>query len=394
MSQPFYKTFISTFLISLLLIAAFLGGYLVRDRQVAGNDLPILVEALGLLLKHGYNDPPTGSILEYGMIRGMLQAYGDPYTSFSEPAQHELTSNNLEGKFGGIGVQLQEDAEGFPILLPIPDSPAALAGILEGDRLVQVDDLVITPETPIETVQAAARGKVGSRVRISVERPPGGERLDFEIVRAEFTLPSVTSYLAPDEPRLGVVKVNVMAATTPEEITQAVQDLRQRGAQVFALDLRDNFGGLLTSGVDTARLFLKQGLVMTEQYRGQEAKNFSVEKAGDLADIPLVVLVNQNTASAAEITAGALQVQLRAKLIGTHTYGKDTVQLVFELRDKSSLQVTAAHWWVPDQAEAKPPSLAGIGLQPDIPLTEAPPDPAGGPDLALQSAIQYLLSGD
>ncbi len=393
MQKTFFGTFVSTFLIALLVIAAFLGGYLVRDRQVAANDLPILVEAFKLLLQHGYNDPPPGSALEYGMIRGMLQAYGDPYTSFSEPAQHELTTNNLEGKFGGIGVQLQEDAEGFPILLPIPDSPAALAGVMEGDRLIQVDDLVITTDTPIETVQAAARGKVGSHVRVIVERPPGGERLNFDIVRAEFNLPSVTSYLAPDEPRLGVIKVNVMAATTPDEIVKAVQDLRQRGAEVFALDLRDNFGGLLTSGVDTARLFLKQGLVMAEQYKGQEAKNFPVEKVGELADIPLVVLVNQNTASAAEITAGALQVQQRAELIGTHTYGKDTVQLVFELEDKSSLQVTAAHWWVPDQAGVKSPSLAGIGLQPDIHLTDTPPNPAGGPDPALQAAISFLLGG-
>ena len=133
---------------------------------------------------------------------------------------------------------------------------------------------------------------------------------------------------------------------------------------------------------------------MQEQYKGQEVKSYSVENPGSLADLPLVILVNQNTASAAEIAAGALQAQQRAVLIGTRTYGKDSVQLVFELKDKSSLQVTAARWWIPTATGGQPQPLAGVGLQPDIILDMAE---LSGQDQSidpvLQQAIQYLLGG-
>ena len=390
----FYKTFFSSLAAGIILVATFFAGYLVRDQQVSGRDFPILIEAKNLLNQYGYHPVPDGPVLEYGMIRGMIQAYNDPYTSFSEPVQHELASNSLEGKFGGIGVQLQEDSQGYPVLIPIPGSPAEKIGILEGDRLVQADELLILAETPHETIQAAIRGKVGTKVVIVIERPPDYHRLEFEIERAEFNLPSVTGYLAPGESRLGIIKVNLMAATTPDEIKATVNDLQDRGALVFALDLRDNFGGLLTSGVDTARLFLMEGQVMQEQYKGQEVKSYSVENPGSLTDLPLVILVNQNTASAAEIAAGALQAQQRAILIGARTYGKDSVQLVFELKDKSSLQVTAARWWIPTATGGQPQPLAGVGLQPDIILdmTELSGQDQSI-DPVLQQAIQYLLGG-
>lgn len=387
--RSFKNTFWLTFIIGIAGVSGFWGGYLVRDQQIIEGDLPILMEARELLLKHGYQDVPADPALEYGMIRGMIQAYNDPYTSFSEPAQHELSTNNLEGRFGGIGAQLEKDANGNFILLPLPNHPASNAGVIEGDRLIKVDELEITPETTMDTILAALRGKVDTVVNISITRPPDFKKYDFRIKRADISLPSVISYLAPIDNRLGVVKVNIMAATTPDEIEKAVLDLQQRGAQAFALDLRDNFGGLLDSGVDTARLFLASGEIMRQKYKGESVKTYSVISEGPLSELPIVILVNQNTASAAEITAGALQKQQRAMLIGTHTYGKDSVQLVFELRDKSSLQVTAARWWVPDENSEVPESIAGVGLQPDIPV-----DLSGtnGPDPAIQAAIETLFT--
>jgi len=132
--------------------------------------------------------------------------------------------------------------------------------------------------------------------------------------------------------------------------------------------LRNNGGGLLDAGIETARLFLDDGVVITQQYRGRDPEVFRVEKRGALADIPLVVLVNHNSASAAEIIAGALQAHGRAELVGTPTYGKDTIQLVFDLEDGSSLHVTAAHWWLPGMESG----IAGQGLQPDWPVQEDP----------------------
>jgi carboxyl-terminal processing protease len=166
-----------------------------------------------------------------------------------------------------------------------------------------------------------------------------------------------------------------------------VDDLLARNAQVFILDLRDNYGGLLTAGVDTARLFLSEGEIIQQQYRDQEIETFRVEKAGKLMDIPLAILVNHNTASAAEIIAGSLQANQRAKLIGTPTYGKDSIQLVFDLADGSSLHVTSAQWWIPGLSYP----LGGSGLQPDIVVEEVAPQ---GPDPVIQAAIQSLLGGE
>ena len=385
----FNKFFFATFFTGVIIIGSFLGGYFFRDQQISTDDLPILVEAQKLLIKYGIYDPPEDRVLEYGMIRGMIEAYGDPYTSFSEPIQHELTTNNLEGHYGGIGVQLMRDGENFPILIPIKGSPADKSGIQEGDRLIQIDDLNVLKDTPTETIQAAIRGKVDTKVHLFVARPPDYHEIEFSIVRSDFTIPSVTGYIAPTEPRLGIIKINIMAATTPDEIIESVTSLQKRGAQAYAIDLRDNYGGLLTSGVDTARLFLQEGEVLQEQYKGKESKTYSVDKKGVLSDLKIVILVNRNTASAAEITAGALQKLRNSKLIGTPTYGKDSIQLVFELGDKSSLQITAANWWIPDKNGAIPPSIKGTGLTPDILLGE---NSLENQDPAVQAAVDYFFA--
>ncbi|MBN1148596.1 MAG: S41 family peptidase [Anaerolineales bacterium] len=376
-----------TLLLFVYLFLAFMGGYLYHQNQAPEADFPLLGEANKLLLEHGLKEPPADPALEYGMIHGMLQAYGDPHTAFTEPPQNELQTQALEGKFGGIGAQLSQDTNGYWVLFPFPDGPASKGGIQDGDRLLAVDDLPILPETPADSVQSAIRGPVGEKVKLTVGRPPDYNPLDFTIKREEIPLPSVTWRLDLEQPSVGVIKVNLMAASTPDEIQRAVQDLRQRGASLFVLDLRDNPGGYLTAGVDIARLFLKEGVVMQQQYRGQEVDTYEVEKPGTLAEIPLVVLINQGSASAAEIAAGALQAQKRAPLIGVPSFGKDTIQLVFTLADQSSLRVTAARWWIPGLASP----LEGVGLQPDI-LVD-PAAQASSPDPILQAAIQRLLEG-
>ncbi len=359
----------------------FLRGELTPDSARWG----VLAQAHDILEQHGLKEAASDTVLEYGMIRGMLQAYDDPYTIFVEPAQHELETNTLEGSFGGVGVRLGRDEQNYTVLYPFPESPAAIAGVQEGDRLVQVDDLPITPETSVETIQAALRGPVNQRVRISVQRPPDFQELSFEIRRQEIALPSVTWHLDSREARLGVIEINVIAASTPDEVLKAAQDLQNRGASAFVLDLRDNFGGLLTAGVDTARLFLSQGTIIEQQYKGKAIETQRVEKPGPLTEIPLAILINQHTASAAEIIAGALQAQGRARLVGAPSYGKDTIQLVFNLKDGSSLHVTSAKWWVPDLSTP----LAGSGLQPDVPVETAPDGQAA--DAVLRAAAELFF---
>jgi len=369
------------FLLSIVL--AFVSGFLTYSR-IHGTtaDLNILAQARNVLENHAYYDLPPISELEYGMIRGMLEAYDDPYTRFVEPNQHELDSDTLEGSYDGIGATIDHDSGGYPILHPFPDGPATLVGILDGDRILFIDELTVTQETDLDEMVVALRGPEGEAVVLTISRPPTHNPLTFSILRESIPLPSVTWYLAPNNAEVGVIKINIIAASTQDEIQNAVTSLQQQGALYYLLDLRGNGGGLVDAGINIARLFLADGDVLEEQYRGEEIQTYRVTQIGPLAAIPLVILVDEHTASAAEIVAGALQAHERATMIGQTTFGKDSVQLVFNLEDNSSIHVTAAKWWIPGLGN----SIEEHGLQPDI-LVES----GQNPDPVIEAAIQFLV---
>ena len=367
----------------IVIAAAFLAGYYAHRMIILpGGDFPQLTQAYQLMKEHAYDPLPSDGLMENGMIRGMLQVYNDPYTVLIDPPQAELQNDQLSGKFGGIGVRIEKDTLGDYRLFPFPDSPAASSGILEGDLLTGINELLITRETPIDNIEAEIRGPVGSVVEISYLRLSETESQTVKVTRKEIGLPSVTYHLVPERPDVGIVQLNVVADTSPKEITDAMRDLMGRGAQFFILDLRNNPGGLVDAGVRVARLFLTNGDVLQEQYKGQDIQTFSVEAVGEFANAPLVVLVNNNTASAAEIVAGAIQGQQRAELIGSVTYGKDSVQLVFDLKDRTSLHITSARWWIPGLELPR----KGQGLQPDILLT---PEQASGNEAVLAALEQF-----
>lgn len=371
-------------LVAVGFVSAFLSGYFLRSyKNSQSNEFLVLNQTYNILLNHSYLDLPESKSLEYGMIRGMLQASGDPYATFQEPAQHELESNSLQGSFGGIGVELTRNQDGGILIYPIIGSPAHQAGIQDRDQLISVDDFIISLETPLDNIKAAIRGPVGNIVEISVIRNPDDNPLDYAIRRAQIHLPSVTWHFAPDNPIIGIINVNIIAESTSEEIPKAVKEMQEQGSNYFILDLRDNGGGLLTAGVEIAKLFLENGSILKQQYRGKKVETFEVKSPGQFVDLPLILLINHNTASAAEIVAGALQVDDRALLVGEPTFGKDSIQLIFNLQDDSSLHVTAAKWWIP----GLDPALSNIGLQPDIAIF---PD-GSDEDLVMKAAIQSLL---
>jgi len=376
------RTFISYTLFLLSFALAFTSGYFSYEHMHNSTaDLNILAQARSVLENNALYEMPPATELEYGMIRGMLQAYGDPYTQFVEPNQHELNSDNLEGSYGGIGAALGHDSEGYPILHPFPNSPATKIGILDGDRILSVDDLVVTKETTIDEIVATLRGPEGDPVVLRISRPPTYSSHSFTIQRESIPLPSVTWYLAPSDSEVGIIKINIIAASTTEEIQNAVNSLKNQGVLYYALDLRGNGGGLVDAGVNIARLFLENGDVLEEQYSGESIKTYRVTKIGSLATLPLLILVDENTASAAEIVAGALQAHGRALIIGQTTYGKDSIQLVFDLEDKSSIHVTAAKWWIPGLGL----SIGEHGLQPDVIVAAGE-----NPDPVIETAIQFL----
>jgi len=364
-------------------LAAFLSGFFLNtffDSKT--NEFPILNQAYNILVNHTSVTLPEPPALEYGMIRGLLESSNDPYAAFQEPVQHELESNNLEGSFGGIGVEITINPEGKFILIPISGGPASDAGIQSGDHLLKVDDLNIIETTNLDQVNAAIRGPTGSSVKIIVKRDQPGKNLEFDITREVIHLPSVTWFMAPRNEDIGILNVHIIADSTAGEIEKAILQLKSGGANMFILDLRDNGGGLLTAGVDTARLFLEEGIIIQQQYRGQDVETFRVTKPGPLSDLAMVILINHNTASAAEIIAGTMKMHGKAILIGENSFGKDSIQLIFDLDDGSSLHVTAAKWWLPGLE----PEIGEGGLQPDILVSQHESEI----DSILNTAIEYL----
>lgn len=364
--------------IVIVLLAVAVGFFSHRFIAQYRGELGLLRQAREILLNNTILELPPEPNLEYGMIRGMLEAVGDPYTYFVEPAVHEIQSDQLTGSFGGVGVRLERDTDSNWRLYPLPDSPAMAAGVADGDLLLQVENLEITSDLEETTILAAIRGEKGRPVSLTVLRD--GQILHFTIKRQSVPLPSVTWNLVPEAPDIGLVQIHTIASTTAEEIEDALNALQEAGATAFILDFRNNGGGLVEAGIDIAELFLEKGILLERQFKGQDVETFTVEEPGPFPGIPLVVLVNGRTASSAEIITGALQVHGRALLIGSPTFGKTTIQYVFDLQDGSSLHVTSGAWWIPGQT---------FPLAPDISVGE---DPTGVE--SLQAGIEALSTRD
>jgi carboxyl-terminal processing protease len=379
----------------LFLATAFFAGYIVRATDAEANQpfnllaaggngkYPLLDEIHGLLATHYIGTLPDDKTLQYGAAHGLVAAVGDPYTVFVEPPAHQLETQSLAGQYGGIGVVLSLSSAGETLLAPYPDSPAAKGGVLEGDVLLSINDVAVKSGASADDVTGQIRGPIGSTVRLGVKHKSGATET-LSITRAAIEIPSVTYKMIDGHPDTGLVAISRFSDRTPDELGRALNQLKDQGAQRFVLDLRDDGGGILESAVSVAGRFLAGGVVMYESQSNGPEKTYSAPTMADsLPTAPLAVLVNHNTASAAEIVAGALLDRGRAPLIGQNTYGKGSVQLVYDLSDGSSLHVTAYRWYTPNHRV-----LDKTGLPPTIAV-----DPgSAGTDPQLDAALQYLAT--
>lgn len=361
--------------------------YLTRDNLTVeeAGQFNLFWEVWRLVREKYYGDIPAMPTPVYGAIRGVLATLQDPYTIFVEPQPRALEKADLQGRFGGIGALVTRGEEGEVILQPMSDSPAERVGIQSGDQLVKVDDTVITPTMRTEEIVLLIRGEVGTQVRLTVERASLTEPLEVSITRELIETPSVEWRILEQDETIGYLRIRMFTERTAEETRRALQDLLDKGAQTLILDLRGNGGGVLDAAVDVASEFLDSGVVLFEERRDQPEKSYPVKSGGLITQQPLVVLVDGGTASASEIVAGALQDHKRAVLIGEKTFGKGSVQLVFDLSDASSVHITVARWLTPNRQR-----IDTQGLQPDIIVPISDEERVDGHDPQLERAIAYL----
>jgi carboxyl-terminal processing protease len=354
-------------------------------------DFILLDEVHRLVADNYYAELPTDSDLEYGAIRGYLNSLDDPFSFFNEPPAARTESASLAGRYGGIGVIIKRNVAGEVELYPYPESPAVRAGIVDGDILVSVNGEVVDLEQNLDVIRGLLRGEVtdeGNGVTITIRTPDSEETRTLDIAFEEIRVPSVIWRMLPGEPQIGYLNVMSFTSRTPDELAEAIAALEDQGMQGLVLDLRNNAGGLLRESIEISEAFLDGGVIVIEESRVSGREVIEDTAGGIATEVPMMVLVNNRTASAAEVVAGALQQNDRAQLVGQQTRGKGSVQFIFGLSDGSSFRITGAVWLTPDETP-----LDGVGLDPDIPMI---PD-VNGREVELDEATRQLrqqLSAD
>jgi carboxyl-terminal processing protease len=327
----------------------------------------------------------------YAAIEKMLATLGDPFTRLMKPSQYHSLQVNTSGELSGVGLQIALDAETgeLEVISPITGSPAEKAGIQARDRILEIDGHD-TSKLTLDEAAARMRGPVGTTVTLKIKGKEG-EAKAIELIRDRISLNPVYAALDSDPDRIpvGYIRLTQFSANAPAELTNAVNKLEKQGAKAYILDLRNNPGGLLQAGIEIARLWLDQGTVVYTVNRQGTLGSFE-DDGPALTEAPLVVLVNQGTASASEILAGALQDNGRAKLVGEKTFGKGLIQSLFDLADGSGLAVTVAKYETPNHRD-----IHKLGIKPDLEVSLAPIsfDQVGTvDDQQYQAAIQLLKS--
>ncbi len=391
-----FRNGLTVFMLVILAISAFGAGYLTRElvngrvdspRAFADQDMALYYEAWGFIQQNFFGSIPDDKAMTYGAIRGSMATLGDPYTVFIEPAAREVERERLQGTFGGVGAYIRRDEEtGVVTLEPIPGNPAEAAGILDGDELLAVDGAAITPEMTVPEIVELIKGEKGTAVVLTVRHPGAADPVDISIVRDDILLPSVVYRLLDADPTIGYIQLSRFSGESSNEVGAAIQTLQAQGATRLILDLRQNGGGLRDAAVDVADHFLDEGPVLYIQSQNEDERVFNATNDTLAADEPLVVLIDGGTASASEIVAGALKDRGRATLIGNgRSFGKGSVQLVYDLSDGSSVHVTSARWLTPNRTQ-----LDQSGLEPDVLVEVTQEDIDNGLDPVLERAVAYL----
>ena len=339
-----------------------------------------------------YVDAPDERDLIHAAIQGMLTSL-DPHSGYLEPVDYADVQEDTSGKFGGLGIEVTMEEGVIKVVSPIDDTPAAKAGILANDFIVELDGQQVMGMTLDEAVEKM-RGPVGTKIKLTVVREGVSEPLEFELARDIIAMRAVRWSMEGDVALLRLARFSEQAYVGIEEAIKDIYDERQGVApKGIILDLRNNPGGLVDQAVYVSDAFLKQGAVVLTRGRVEQESARYDARPDDLdariADVPLVVLINGGSASAAEIVAGALQDHKRATLVGTRSFGKGSVQSIISLGPNGAMRLTTARYYTPNNR-----SIQAAGIHPDITVTQDVPDEFKGRDEIIgEAGLQGQIGG-
>jgi carboxyl-terminal processing protease len=369
MGDSMKKAFVIGSLLVVLTLS--LGGSVASKGTDSGatyEQLRLFTEVLSIVQNQYVDEVPPKELI-YSAIKGTLRGL-DPHSSFLDPDSYKEMQVETTGSFGGLGIEITLKDDILTVVSPIEGTPAYRAGLHTGDRIVKIDGLVTKDMQLVDAVKRM-RGKPGSKVTISVVREGWTEPKDFDIVREQIRVQSVRSHDLGNG--VAYIKLRQFQEQSPHDIEAALEKFDKAGMKALVLDLRNDPGGLLTAAVEVSEKFIDDGrlVVYTEGRVRNQNMRFSAHAKKGYTKMPMVVLVNQGSASASEIVAGALQDWGRAIVVGTQTFGKGSVQTIIPLSDGSGLRLTTAKYFTP-----KGRSIHGKGITPDI-IVEVPKEPAG-----------------
>ena len=377
----------------MLLLGIWLGGHPdrlpgpIRDAFVPSQDTQLMHEALGTIDSIYYRKVSRDALVNQG-IEGAVASLHDQFSHYFDPSTYKTFEHTTNPSFSGIGVNVSPDSKGLLIESVIAGSPAARAGLRQGDRIVAVGGRTLSGR-PSTYATGLIRGKPGTKVTLTIDR--AGKRTVERIERAQVTQPVVATKLVHYRGRTyGWVVFTSFTEGSGAQVRSAVQRLLKRGAQGIVLDLRANGGGLLNEAVDVASIFLPDGTVVSTAGRTRPRHVYTATGGAIKTSVPVVVLVDRGTASSAEIVTGALQDRHRAKVVGTNTYGKGVFQEIRELPNGGALDLTVGQYFLPSGRNIGGRGVAeGKGIAPDVRASDNVKTPQ---DEALDAALRTLAA--
>ena len=343
-------------------------------------------EAWNLIHQNFVDQPVDDVALMRGAIDGMMQALGDQHSTYMDPEEYKQANEGLEGSYEGIGAYVDTTADYLTVTSPITGSPAEEAGLLPGDKIIGIDGEDMTG-IDAELARRKVLGPAGTTVVLTIFREGEDAPFDVSIVRARIVIASAEGEML--EGNIAYLQVTTFGPNTMPELSAALQELMPQNPKAIILDLRNNGGGYLQTSVEVTSQFIAEGVVLYEQYGDGTRTTYEVVPGGMAtdSDIPMIVLINEGSASASEIVAGALQDSGRAKLLGTVSYGKGSVQNWIPLSNENgAVRITIAKWLTPNEN-----TIHEIGLTPDYPVELTEDDRKADKDPQLDEAVRLRL---